>query len=383
MEITFAELVAQGDEADSDGTVEAFVVQAVTSGTLNIGGTPYNATTNNTIDASTPAQWTTATVGNAQNAFTVVAQDNDGDVSVTPVPVTVDVTTTIFTEDFNSYSGNQNGTQSDTGLEVAHTGNVAGWTNAGSGTIHAVDLANLGGQSNPSDWAVMFFQNNVITQAAGIAANEVGKSYDVTFDYGTGVYAQLSQMTEATDSLLVEVLRGDNSVLASDTFTPGAWGAGNHNLDAGLQGTLSYTGDGTGNVRLRIGPTAPLTSGNFEGEIDNLTVTVGAAPTITGTVVGQNVDDNATIQPFTGVTIADDDGDSLDLTVTLDVAANGTLTGGGFTETGSWHGHLHVECGRSGRGDHRHSGPDVHAHRKSGCPRQHGAHDIHRFGRRQ
>ena len=75
------------------------------------------------------------------------------------------------------------------------------------------------------------------------------------------------------------MLRGDNSVLASDTFSPGAWGAGNHNLDAGLQGTLSYTGDGTGNVRLRIGPDGAIeTAANFEGEIDNLTVAENAGP---------------------------------------------------------------------------------------------------------
>ncbi len=31
-----------------------------------------------------------------------------------------------FTEDFNGYSGNQNNTQVDTGLPVAHSGNVSG-----------------------------------------------------------------------------------------------------------------------------------------------------------------------------------------------------------------------------------------------------------------
>lgn len=181
---------------------------------------------------------------------------------------------TIFTEDFNSYAGNQNNTQSDTGLNVAHSGSVAGWSNSGAGTMHAVDLGS-------SDWAIMFYQDNVITQSAGIAANDSGTSYEVTFDYGTGVYAQLSQKTEAVDSLLVEVLRFDNTVLASNTFTPGEWGAGNHNLDGGLTGTLAYVGDGTGVVRLRIGPDGPLNSGNFEGEIDNISVDAVPEPTTT------------------------------------------------------------------------------------------------------
>ncbi|HCC20321.1 MAG TPA: hypothetical protein DEP88_03605 [Verrucomicrobiales bacterium] len=182
--------------------------------------------------------------------------------------------TTIFTENFNGYAGNQNAVQVDTGLNVAFGGSVAGWSTSGAGVMHAVDLG-------ASDWAIMFFQDNVITQSAGIGANALGASYEVTFDYGTGVYAQLSQKTEAVDSLLVEVLRGDNTVLASNTFTPGAWGAGNYNLDGGLTGTLPYVGDGTGVVRLRIGPDGPLNSGNFEGQIDNISVDAVPEPTTT------------------------------------------------------------------------------------------------------
>ena len=184
--------------------------------------------------------------------------------------------TPIFFEDFNSHSGTQNTTQYQTGLEVAYSGNVTGWSKSGDGTVHAVDLANLGGQSNPSNWAIMFFQNNVITQTVGIAANDSGTQYEVNFDYGTAVYAatNIDQRTLTGDGLLVEVLRGDNTVLASGTYLPGAWDdAGNHNLDAGLQGTLSYTGDGAGVVRLRIGPDGSLNTGRFEGEIDNVSVT--------------------------------------------------------------------------------------------------------------
>ncbi len=186
---------------------------------------------------------------------------------------------TIFTENFNSYAGNQNNTQGDTGLEVAFDGSVAGWSASGSGVMHAVDLANLGGESNPSDWAIMFWQNNVITQAIAIAANDNGASYEVTFDYGTADYAG-GQMTGAGDAILVEVLRADNSVLASNTFAPGAWGVGNYNLDGGLSGTLAYVGDGTGGVRLRIGP-AVGNQGRFEGEIDNISLTIIPEPSAT------------------------------------------------------------------------------------------------------
>ena len=47
-----------------------------------------------------------------------------------------------FSANFNRYSGDQNETQYQSGLKVAHTGNVAGWTYAGTGAMHAVDRAN-------------------------------------------------------------------------------------------------------------------------------------------------------------------------------------------------------------------------------------------------
>ena len=57
--------------------------------------------------------------------------------------------TTIFTEDFNSFTGVLNGNargaqgQAITTHDLAHSGNVTGWSNAGAGTIHAVDTANV------------------------------------------------------------------------------------------------------------------------------------------------------------------------------------------------------------------------------------------------
>ena len=40
-----------------------------------------------------------------------------------------------FSENFNTYSGKQNNTQADTGLEVAYGGTVAGWSKSGTGTL--------------------------------------------------------------------------------------------------------------------------------------------------------------------------------------------------------------------------------------------------------
>jgi hypothetical protein len=173
----------------------------------------------------------------------------------------------LLSANFNRYSGNQNETQYQSGLKVAHTGEVAGWTSAGFGAMHAVDRANPAGQSKPSDWAIMIFEDNVITSRA-IAANVAGHAYRVNFEASAAVYNGLSQATQAGDALLFEVLRGDNSVLASITKAPGAWTG----KMAFAPASLDYKGDGSGDVRLRIGPAKTMNSGRFHGVIDNVTV---------------------------------------------------------------------------------------------------------------
>ncbi len=110
IQLTFASLKTRGNEADADGTIDSFVVKSVTTGSLKIGtsaatATAFNATSNNTIDATHNAYWTPAvpnsnttaatpaTTGMVLNAFTVVAKDNDDLESATPAQVTVKLTT--------------------------------------------------------------------------------------------------------------------------------------------------------------------------------------------------------------------------------------------------------------------------------------------------
>ena len=170
-------------------------------------------------------------------------------------------------ENFNSYSGTQNAVQWQSGLKVAHSGSVTGWTKAGENSMHAVDRANRAGQSNPQNWAVMIFQDNVLTSGA-IAANASRQVYRVEFEASAAVYVNPQQATQAGDALLIEVLRGDDRVLASHRHSPGAWTG----TMAFAAGSFQYTGDGSGDVRLRIKPAGPQTSGRFHGAIDNIIV---------------------------------------------------------------------------------------------------------------
>ena len=266
-------VVSGGDLTLSWDVIEPFTTLTLDPGGIDVSGSTVGGVGSILVNPT------------ATTTYTLTATRGTSTSNATAKGVVVSANA-IFSEHFNGYAGTQNATQYQTGLEIAFGGTVTGWSNAGAGTMHAVDLANLGGESNPSDWAIMFFQDNVITQSSGIVANDSGASYEVTFEFGTAVYAgdnagQIAQRTMTGDGLLVEVLRADDSVLASQSFLPGAWDdPSNHNLDAGLQGALAYVGDGTGDVRLRIGPDGSYDSGRFEGTIDNICVNLVSSGSI-------------------------------------------------------------------------------------------------------
>ncbi|SDF89713.1 DUF4347 domain-containing protein, partial [Thalassobaculum litoreum] len=73
----------------------------------------------------------------------------------------------------------------------------------------------------------------------------------------------------------------------------------------------------------------------------NTYITLGSAntaPAIGGAAAGQTVDDTATITPFSAVTLADADGDTVSVSIQFDTAGKGaftaaSLTASGFTET--------------------------------------------------
>jgi len=126
--VSFADLIKQANETDVDGTVTAFVIKSVSSGTLKFGASPgtakpWNAATNNTLDATHQAYWTPSSNANGVlNAFTAVAVDNGGLKSATAIqatvavkavndapafktPTTINYTDTVFDDSFATATG--------------------------------------------------------------------------------------------------------------------------------------------------------------------------------------------------------------------------------------------------------------------------------------
>ncbi|MEI6335609.1 MAG: hypothetical protein WCS87_13705, partial [Methylococcaceae bacterium] len=95
--VTFANLQAQGNDADVDGTVTAFVVKTVSAGILNIGSSAGTALawatgTNDTVDTTHQAYWSPlANTSGNMDAFTVVAKDDSGLLSATATQAKVAV----------------------------------------------------------------------------------------------------------------------------------------------------------------------------------------------------------------------------------------------------------------------------------------------------
>jgi len=177
----------------------------------------------------------------------------------------------IFSENFNSTNMGTTGAQAHTGLTVGYFSSVAGWTSSGLNAMRSVNRV-LGAGTNIA--AAIPYDNQII-QSSGIAANASGVTYTMFFEVGPSVWSTASEATNATDGLVVSMVRADNTVLASSTQLAGAWNATASAQSAMTSRTFSYVGDGSGAVRIKvtaINPTAP----RFGGAIDNIVVTQGA-----------------------------------------------------------------------------------------------------------
>ena len=169
VELTFAELAAQGDEADTDGTVVSFIVQA-SIGTLKIGSssgtaTAYASGTNETIDSSHNAYWTPYTNANGTpKAFTVKAKDDSDVLSCTAIQAQVrinDAPTLLLSY---QYIFNIDTTDEDTEVELTFAEFVT--------QANAAD----------SDGTVVSF----IVQAVSTGTLKIGTSSDTATTYASG-----------------------------------------------------------------------------------------------------------------------------------------------------------------------------------------------------
>ena len=153
--------------------------------------------------------------------------------------------------------------QYQTGNRLVFNAVFDDWAKTGFNATHAIQLsgATWGG---PGDYAIMIYGDNTLTQQTPFAANTLGQTYYVSYDIGPTVYADAWQATQAGDTFVVNLLRNNGSVLASNSVAPGAW-TGTQTF---TQAYFSYVGDGSGPLRINLQSGNTLT--RFAGAIDNM-----------------------------------------------------------------------------------------------------------------
>ncbi len=175
----------------------------------------------------------------------------------------------IFTENFDEITGDLIHIQFESGKGLAPNLILPGWSKSGDGAVHVVDHDGAGNLA-PMMWGANTNQAienaNIITLDSPISgSNSSGQVYEVSFLASPSVYQAGGQASQDTEGVLIEVLRMDDTVLASHTSLPGAW-AGDM---AFVAGSFEYTGDGSGGIRFRISPSNPNV-GRFGSAIDDL-----------------------------------------------------------------------------------------------------------------
>ena len=283
---TFSSSSAAVSVAGTVATINAYTPSAITitasqdaSGNYAASSTTFTVLVNRGTPTYQAISQVTKTVG-ADASFSLSAVMAGISNSSGAYTFTLIGTTVLSTNNMNTITGGGVfGGQYQSNLKVSAGANLIGWDEGGTGTVHTVDISNVVGQTNTPNYVIMIWQDNVITQTTAVSAsNTNGAVYTVSFKAGPAVYQIASQATQATanDGIIFEVLRSNNSVLATSTYYPGAW-AGYPTL---TNSSFNYTGDGTGNVRIRIRAVS-TTNIRFAGCVDDVVITTpsGTLPT--------------------------------------------------------------------------------------------------------
>jgi hypothetical protein len=232
--INFVNLLSQGNAADVDvgGSINAFVVKAVSSGTLKIGlsaltATDWNALSNNTIDATHQAYWTPdINASDVRNAFTVVARDDGGLESATAVQAAVNV---VAIPDVNVTAG-VSPIEGTTGTFVFSLdspapfgGLTVNYALAGTATL-ATDYtitagANVIAVTGSSSFTIAAGASSAVLNINALNDYISDPNETVILTLTTGSTYQLNQVNTVATLTITDVLSNTAPVAVNDTLT--------------------------------------------------------------------------------------------------------------------------------------------------------------------
>ncbi|TAN70279.1 MAG: hypothetical protein EPN17_05840 [Methylobacter sp.] len=273
--VTFYNLKTQGNQADVDGTVTAFAVKAVSSGTLKIGSSPWNASTNNIIDADHQAYWTPAANANGiLNAFTVVAKDNGGLESASPVQATVKVAAvpdvTVAAGGAPVKEGGTAGTFTVTLDSPAPVGGlVVNYSLSGTATL-GKDYTVTAGE-NTGTFTIAAGQTSATLNVAALTDAVTDPNETVSLTLGSGTGYQLAAASDSSFAPLTKVSVGSGpySVISADFSGDGKLDLATANSNSHDVSVLLGDGNGgfSGTATVSVGFTPySVISADFNGD---------------------------------------------------------------------------------------------------------------------
>ena len=196
--------------------------------------------------------------------------------------------TSIFNGNFNDqFDISRRGNQVTTELNLEAFTGIKGWKATGLHVNHLVDRDGTG------DWAVMFFDgsdvgnNNTILSPSIAAGNILNQAYHVSFEVAPAVFSQISQATNETDGIILNVLDANSSVIKSKTFLPGSFSSNAKlgSLSFSKVG-IDYIGTGLGENQVSLFFTANNPGASrFGGAIDNVSVSAVPEPATFATLL--------------------------------------------------------------------------------------------------
>ena len=248
IEITFSELIAQGDEFDIEGGIDGFIVKTLTSGNLRIGAnagsaTLWNATTNNLINAGHHAYWTPDRDTNGiQNAFELVVKDNLNAESITNIMAQIEViainrapisNNQPFSIAENSPNGTVVGTVTASDTDLADSLSFSIIT---GNSNNAFSINRSTGEITVNDSVQLDFENisNYIVTVQ-VTDNGVGNLTDTA-----SIGIQLTDTNESPDSITLSNTHLDETIETSSGHTVGLLNA----TDEDTADTFTYTING-------------------------------------------------------------------------------------------------------------------------------------------
>ncbi len=316
------------------------MVFQVTQGDLPVSGptvtsATYDASSNSLIIAGTGMTATSGATNDINVSKLTLTGDGGATYTLTSSSVEID-SATQFTVALNAADQtrvegllNKNGAISvdNTTFNIAAADN---WNSANAGnadlTGNAVTVSNV---QTPTITSSTYDASTGILVVTGTnLVNADGATNDITANKFT--FTGDSSAYTLTNTSNVEITSATEfTITLSATDKAAAATRLNNN------GTSS-TGSATYNLAVADDWNTVITAGDISDATGNaITVSgVNQAPTVSGAVVSQGVNDTATVLPFSNVTLADANDDNVSITVALDTAAKGAFTAASLTTSG-------------------------------------------------